>query len=139
MDILELASRFQKLAQTQPMPAGTADPSKLPAGAYTAPSGEVTIVGDPNAPQAPQTLQQVMEEAGWKNFKVHSYYTPPKEEDRQLLIQRGFKMFPGIGLVPPDEIAFVQQALAKGWKYAGPGYGLLPPEWYSYLVRERYI
>ena len=139
MDILELTRCFERMAQQPtPLPKGV-DPSQLPAGAYTGQGGEVTIVGDPKAKETPATPEQIMEDAGWKNFKVHSYYTPPKAEDRKILTDRGFKFFPGIGLVPPDEIAFVQQALAKGWKYAGSGYGLLPPEWYDYLKRERYI
>ncbi len=140
MDIFELASRFGRLAQQlPPIPKGVS-PQQLPAGAYTGPGGEVTIVGDPSAEeQKPATPEAVMEQAGWKNFKVHSYYMPSSERDRQILIEKGFKLFPGIGLVPPGEIAFVEQALAKGWKYAGPGFGLLPPEWFDYLKSERYI
>lgn len=146
MDILKLASLFEKLAQ-QPLPQGQT-PSKLPAGSYVSPSGEVTIVGDPKAkapspiePQPPSKQdvrpEEVFRRAGW-NWEPRIYYTPTSEGDREILRQKGFQMVPGVGLVPPNELEFVQQALGKGWKYSG-AFGLVPPEWYDYLKREGYI
>ena len=154
MDILKFATIYQKLAQ-QPIPTGTTDPSKLPAGAYTGPGGEVTIVGDPNAgqgesagqgqssmvitPKPAQSPTEIMQNAGWKNFKVYSFYYPPKPEDRKLLEGKGWKLFPNMGLVPPNELAYVEKALAAGYKYAGPGFGLLPPNWYNWVIQQGYI
>lgn len=102
-------------------------------GRQEAGSGKAAVEGNAKSPQ------EVLQQAGWKNWKPKIYYTPSSPKDKDILLQKGYKQFPGIGLVPPNEIQFVTNALAKGWKYAGGGYGLVPVEWYNYLTKLKYI
>ena len=135
-DILRFSSSFDKLAQS----AGNV--ATIP---------EVTIIGDPNAPEEPepaaqpaqqqqaQPAQQQYGEAPITpegkqnpNWKVFLAYV---EKDPNRAKMAGLVPLQGYGYVLPQDLPQIQARLARGWKRAG-GYGLVPPEWYTYLTQK---
>lgn len=129
--ILKLSSSFDKLAQ----PAGNV--ATIP---------EVTIVGDPNAPEEPEPKpQQQQQQYGAApvtpegkqnpNWKVYLAYV---EKDPNRAKAAGLVPLQGYGYVLPQDLPQIQARLSRGWKRAG-GYGLVPPEWYTYLTQKGYV
>jgi hypothetical protein len=124
MDVYELSARFAKLAQVATIP-------------------EVTVYGDPNAPEEPEPTPQqqhgeapITPEGGQNpNWKAYLAYV---EKDPNRAKAAGLVELPGYGYVRPADLPEIQARLQRGWRRAG-GYGLVPPEWYQYLTEKRMV